>query len=91
MKFKKALLFLLIIVSIVSCKKKNPKEETDNLFKFKEYINYSTTGVVSVAENIQIGLAKEVEDWQPNTEISDNIVSISPSVKGKLTDRRAHV
>ena len=85
MKFKKVLLFLLITVSIVSCKKKNPQEETDNLFKFKEYINYSTTGVVSVAENIQIGLAKEVEDWQPNTEISDNIVSISPSVKGKLT------
>jgi len=82
--FKKAILFLLISASIVSCKKKHPQEDTDNLFRFKEYINYSTTGVVSVGENIQIGLAKEVEAWQPNTEITNNIVSISPSVKGKL-------
>ncbi len=85
MKLKNVVLFLLISVSIVSCKKKNPQKETDNLFKFKEYVHYSTSGVVSVAENIQIGLANEVEAWEPNTKISDKIVSISPSVKGKLT------
>jgi uncharacterized protein YfaS (alpha-2-macroglobulin family) len=85
MMFKKAALFLLISISIIACKKKNPQEETNNLFKFKEYINYSTTGVVSVVENIQIGLSKEVEGWQPTTEITDNIVSISPSIQGKLS------
>jgi len=84
MKFNKALFFLLICVTIASCKKKNPQQQTDNLFKFKEYINYTTTGVISVAENIQIGLAKEIESWEPNTEVSDKIVSISPSVKGTI-------
>jgi len=85
MKLKSLVLFLLISVSIVSCKKKNPQEETDNLFKFKDYIHYTTSGVVSIAENIQIGMANEVEGWNLDTEISDKIVSISPSVKGKLT------
>ena len=56
----------------------------DNLFKFKEYIHYTTSGVVSVAEPIQIGLAKEVEEWEPGEEISDKIVTVKPSLKGTL-------
>ncbi len=84
MKLKNVVVFLLISASIVSCKKKNPQETTDNLFKFKEYIHYSTSGVVSVVENIQIGLASEVEGWELDTEVSDKILSISPSIKGKL-------
>jgi len=55
--FSISLLFLVIF----SCKKQHPQEETDNLFKFKEYIYYTTSGVVSVTESIQIGLAKEVK------------------------------
>ncbi len=89
MKLKNIVLYLLISVSIVACKKKNPQEDTDNLFKFKEYIHYSTSGVVSVAENVQIGMANEVEGWNLDTEISDKIISISPSVKGKLTAKNS--
>ncbi len=77
-------LFVLAFFIAVSCKKENPQHETDNLFKFKEYINYTTSGVVSVTEPVQIGLAKEVEGWDTATEISDKIFSISPSIKGKL-------
>ena len=66
MRFQKHFLIALIaLVTIASCKKKNPQEETDNLFKFKEYINYATSGVVSTDSDIQIGLAKEIEGWEP--------------------------
>jgi len=85
MNLFKRLLIIATILSVVSCKDKNPQQETDNLFKFKEYIYYTTSGIVSVTEPIQIGLAKEVEGWEPKAEISDNNISISPSVKGKLT------
>ncbi len=79
--FSIGMLFLVLF----SCKKQHPQEETDNLFKFKEYIYYTTSGVVSVAESIQVGLAKEVEGWQPSTKIPENSISISPSIKGKIT------
>ncbi|WP_117880160.1 alpha-2-macroglobulin family protein [Aureibaculum luteum] len=85
MKFLKRIfsLFLLLII-VISCKKENPQEDTDNLFKFKDYIYYTTSGVVSVTESLQIGLAKEVEGWEPDKEISEDLITISPAVKGKL-------
>ena len=83
--FNRIFTLIFLIVVVISCKKKNAQEETDNLFKFKDYIYYTTSGVVSVTESIQIGLAKEVEGWENNSEISENVLSVSPSVKGKLT------
>ncbi len=85
MNLFKQLLISAIVLLVISCKDKNPQQETDNLFKFKEYVYYTTSGLVSVTEPIQIGLAKEVEGWDTNTEISDKIISISPFVKGKLS------
>ncbi len=76
---------LLLGVLVISCKKENPQEKTDNLFKFKEYITQTTSGEVSVSEPIKIGLLKEVASWIPNQEIPKNIVAISPSVKGTFS------
>ena len=72
-------------VFVFSCKPKNPQETTDNLFKFKEYISYTTSGEVSVTSPIKIQLSKEVDSWVPNQEITENILSISPSIKGTLS------
>jgi len=85
MNLLKQLLIATVVLLVVSCKDKNPQQETDNLFKFKDYINYTTSGIISIADPIQIGLANEVEGWDVNTEISDKVISISPSVKGKLS------
>lgn len=84
MKFQKLVVALILSVVIVSCKKETPQESTNNLFKFKKYINYTTSGAVSVSEPIRIDLAKEVEFWVSNEEISDNYISISPKIEGKL-------
>ncbi|MCF6278812.1 MAG: MG2 domain-containing protein [Flavobacteriaceae bacterium] len=84
MNFSKALCILLLGVFVFSCKPKNPQESTNNLFKFKEYITQTTSGEVSVASSIRIDLLKEVDSWVPNQEITENILSVSPSVKGTL-------
>lgn len=84
-KYLFTLLFSVLLLTI-SCKKNvSETAETDNLFKFKDYIYYTTNGVVSIAESIQIGLAKEVEGFDSIAEIPQNYISISPSVKGKLS------
>ncbi|NLP57035.1 alpha-2-macroglobulin [Lutibacter sp. B1] len=84
MKLQYLVFSLLFSVVFVSCKKENPEERTNNIFKFRDYINYTTSGEVSVAEPIRIDLSKEVESWVSNEEVSNNLVSISPKVEGKL-------
>ncbi|SFC98194.1 MG2 domain-containing protein [Algibacter pectinivorans] len=88
MSLKKLLAFIFILSIIVSCKKK--VVETDNLFKFRDYISYTTSGITSVANPIQINLANEVEGWEMGQDITDNIISIKPHVEGKLTAGNKH-
>ena len=88
MSLKKFCAFVLIIMLAASCKKK--VVETDNLFKFRDYISYTTSGLVSVAEPIQINLANNVDGWEIGNEITDDLVIIKPHVKGKLTVENKH-
>jgi len=81
MKLKSFFAFLLISSIIFSCKKK--ETETDNLFKFRDYISYTTSGRVSVAEDININLAKVVEGWETNQVLDNSLLKISPYVEGK--------
>ncbi len=82
MSIRNFLCFILVLGLSVSCEKKS--SETDNLFKFKNHINYVTSGRVSILSPIDIGLVKHIEAWTPGEEILDDIISISPKVDGKL-------
>lgn len=88
MPIKKLFAFVLILTFAASCKKK--AVETNNLFKFRDYISYTTSGIASVASPIQINLAKEVDGWDTGTEITDNIVRIKPHIEGKFTVSNQH-
>lgn len=88
MSLKKFCAFLLIITFAASCKKK--VVETDNLFKFRDYISYTTSGLTSVAEPIQINLANEVQDWEIGDDIDKDLITIKPHVEGKLTVANKH-
>jgi uncharacterized protein YfaS (alpha-2-macroglobulin family) len=80
-----SLLIALILLIFSSCNKDDAtKSNHDNLFKFREYVYYTTSGRVSVQEPIKIKLSKDVVSWEANQEIDNAIFSISPSVKGKL-------
>jgi uncharacterized protein YfaS (alpha-2-macroglobulin family) len=83
---KKNVLYLLLITLLfqfTSCKT-NSSEDNDNIFKYRKYISYNTSGVISTTEPVKIVLAKDVDKWNPNQEIKENIFKIKPSVKGKL-------
>lgn len=91
MSFKNYIICVFGLFLMVSCKKESsPTEETDNLFKFRDYISYTTAGRVSVADPILINLTKDVEGWTSGQDISDNIVTIKPHVQGKLMVENAH-
>src|SRR5690606_17557920 len=85
MKIFHRLLILSIVLLIFSCKSKDKHSETDNLFKFKEYISYNTYGNQSISTNIKVGLAKPLEQFEMTQELkADDYLKISPKVDGKL-------
>ena len=88
MKTKNLLFTFAFFLLILSCKKEEVK--TDNIYKFKEYISYTTSGVVSKTANININLRKEVNGWEANQEISTDILSIEPFVEGTLKTLNNH-
>lgn len=82
MKSKVLITIALFLVSFFSCKKE--ATTTNNIYKFKDYISYTTSGLVSKTESININFNKEVENWKANKELAKNLISIKPYVEGKL-------
>lgn len=88
MPLRNLLAIVAVLTLATSCKKK--AVETDNLFKFRDYISYTSSGLTSVSDPIQINLANDVEGWEMGQEITDKIVTISPYVEGKLSVANKH-
>jgi uncharacterized protein YfaS (alpha-2-macroglobulin family) len=88
MQLKSKLALVLGLFLVLSCTRK--ETETDNLFKFRDYISYTTSGRVSTSSSIQISLTQEVEDWEIGDEINDNLITITPSVSGNLKVANKH-
>ncbi len=84
MKYLLKILPALLLFIVFSCKDKDKHAETDNLFKFKEYIAYNTYGNQSVTTDIRVELVKPLEQFEMTQELSNDYISISPSVDGKL-------
>ncbi|MGO3182764.1 MAG: alpha-2-macroglobulin family protein [Aequorivita sp.] len=85
MKILQRLLILALVIFIASCKDKDKHSETDNLFKFKDYISYNTYGNKSVTTDIRVELSKPLEQFDMTQELSpDEYLNISPKTKGKL-------
>ncbi len=88
MKTKNFFKVFVIFLFIVSCNKQEIK--TDNIYKFKEYISYTTSGLVSKTANININFTKEVDGWEANKEVSSRILSVKPFVNGKIKILNKH-
>ncbi|MBD0831125.1 alpha-2-macroglobulin family protein [Aestuariibaculum sediminum] len=90
MSLKHILLIILAFNFAVSCKHKSDQQDTDNLFKFKEYISYTTNGRVSTHDPIVINLKKNVDNWIPGETINTDFMEIKPHVQGNLTTTNTH-
>lgn len=86
---KKLALLVAVVLIVLSCKKKDQHSETDNLFKFKDYVYFTTSGAVSIKEPVTIGLANEIKDFTMDKSLSEDLISISPKVEGELTATNA--
>ena len=83
-RFLRILLSTLLILSY-SCKKKAPVSETDNLFKFKDYISSHTHGYQSIASPISILLAKPLDQFELTQELPKEYLEITPKIEGLLS------
>ncbi|WP_223032442.1 alpha-2-macroglobulin family protein [Hanstruepera marina] len=83
MSLKNLMAIVLFFAIASSCKKKTV--EVDNLFKYRDYISYTSSGLTSIAEPITINLANVVEGYNAGEAINDKIISITPHVEGTLT------
>lgn len=84
-------LLILCLILVFSCKKKDSiTQDTDNLFKYRDYISYTTSGLQSVVNPITINLAKDVDGWEEGQEIPKNLIRISPYVEGILKSLNSH-
>ncbi|WP_298899530.1 MG2 domain-containing protein [uncultured Psychroserpens sp.] len=91
MKLKHLSALILCLAITLSCKKKDQITlETDNLFKFRDYISYTTSGLQSVANPITINLSNDVENWDMDQEVNVELIRISPHVEGTLKAANKH-
>jgi len=91
MKLNPFFTLVLCLALVFSCKKKDSIiKDTDNLFKFRDYISYTTSGLQSVTEPITINLSKNVDGWEMGQKITEDIISISPHVEGTLKALNKH-
>jgi len=88
MNIKKHLVLLLILAFVSSCKKK--PVETDNIFKFRDYISYTTSGLVSVADPIKITLSDTVSGWEIDKTLPTDLIKLTPHVQGQLKAMNNH-
>lgn len=77
--------FFSLFILLVSCKKKSPVSETDNLFKFKDYISYHTHGNQSISAPITIILAQQLNQYELTQELPAEYLKISPKIEGNLS------
>ena len=84
MRLQHLIFVLAVSVTFLSCKNDLSQETTNNIFKFRKHISYTTSGVVSVQDPIRIDFVNEVDSWISNSEVTKGILSISPKIKGKL-------
>lgn len=69
----------------ITCDKKSNDQPTDNLFKYKEYISYATSGRQSVVNPITVQMAKALTQFEVDQEIPSEILKITPKASGTLT------
>ncbi|MBQ0768502.1 MAG: hypothetical protein KBT58_04370 [Bizionia sp.] len=82
MSVKSIFSFILCLSFLISCK--NEPVDTDNLFKFRDYISYTTSGRVMASSPIKVSLSNPVDNWETDKELTNDIFSISPHVSGTL-------
>lgn len=75
----------LAVFCLQSCKENEPpKNLSDELFRFREYIADATHGTISTYGEIQVSLRQPVSAWSDGQGLKPDLLLISPKIPGKL-------
>lgn len=75
---------LAVMILLFSCKDKTETSQTDNLFKFKDYISQHTYGNRSIALPIRVELTQPLTQYEITQEIDSDYLKIQPRTEGTL-------
>lgn len=81
MSYQKTTVLFLLGIFFLSCK--TQKKDPDNIYQYKNYISYTTSGYISKAAAFNIGFTKTIKQWSAGEELPENLVTTHPRVKGK--------
>lgn len=79
------LLVAALFFMITSCKKKETFSETDNLYRYREYISSNTHGEISIATPVHILFNRSLDQFESGQEIPEEYLKFDPVLDGKLT------
>ncbi|WP_203295225.1 alpha-2-macroglobulin family protein [Luteirhabdus pelagi] len=80
---------LLTVIFFTSCDNSPDTDDTDNLFKFKDYITHHTYGIKSIADPIRIDLAQPLLQYEIAQELPSEYIDIHPKTEGMLVVENA--
>jgi uncharacterized protein YfaS (alpha-2-macroglobulin family) len=79
----KPLLALLAIAVIISCVPNRNKISNVDKIRFEGLISGNTSGMISSTAPIRVVVGKLVKNYQPGSELPENLFAFSPRVAGK--------
>lgn len=69
--------------TFVVASRKRDRPEADNIYTFRNYISYTTSGVISTHDVFEINFTKTIDQWEQGDELPENLISIQPKTQGK--------
>ena len=85
MRLSHFIYFFIGITCLFSCKKTDPaalaEANASELNKYQDYITNVSPSTISVYDNVFVVLQSPVGGWSDNQELSQDVFTVSPSVK----------
>ena len=73
---------VVVALLLYSCSQK--KVKPDNIYNYRNYISYTTSGIISTSDVFEINVTQPIDAWEKGKEISSDLIEVTPNVKGKL-------
>ncbi|MEK6153037.1 MG2 domain-containing protein [Flavobacteriaceae bacterium 3-367] len=82
----KSLLYLLAFCTAVGCttKKEGEARSYDDLSAYEAYVAEVSPGIISAKSDIRAVLNQPVTSWNKGDELNEDLIRLSPRVKGKV-------
>jgi len=82
---RKFLVPFALFLFILSCSEKEKSfEDFSDLNQYHEIVSEVSHGIISVKSDVRVVLNSPIDSWQNGNELDNNLLKVSPNVKGKV-------